>query len=188
MPCHAPNVLTRTPHWSNSQRRLPTTFRGLFWRSASVPARTRCVARHVLSDNVDPRRRRICGTSTYRSSLFSDDSPLNPRCYPIPPPPPPPFPPSPSRLPRRPCKVCDRHLDLQIDFLFSDDGPLELLSHVGVMSQMTQQLPALIMRYFGEWQREILTPNQPTTTYTTTTTNIKPIPNTKHQILQHTRH
>lgn len=51
--------------------------------------------------------------------------------------------------------VCDRHLDLQIDFLFSDDGPLELLSHVGVMSQMTQQLPALIMRYFGEWQHDV---------------------------------
>ena len=122
---------------------------------------------------------RVCSATTAHSTLGVTRSPLllllllshphRPACH-------------------RPCKVCDRHLDLQIDFLFSDDGPLELLSHVGVMSQMTQQLPALIMRYFGEWQREILTPNQPTTTYTTTTTNIKPIPNTKHQIRQHTRH
>lgn len=53
--------------------------------------------------------------------------------------------------------VCDRHLDLQIEFLNSDDGllPLELVSHVGVMSRMTQQLPALILRHFGVFEHDV---------------------------------
>ena len=52
-------------------------------------------------------------------------------------------------------QVCNRHLDLQLDFVNSDFGPLRLLSHVGLLSRIDLQLPALIREHFGDREADI---------------------------------